>query len=266
MTIEDAISSHLREVFRYVAQKSGLPVASHGSFITITHSYSDFGVNYILGAGVPQTSEDYKALLAPFVDPKLSFIWFSGPSTKNLGEKLHGHGLRHIGPLTGLSLDLENDPIPAFIYPLDLEIVPVTTTDLFQEWCDIHARTWNKSSEVTNLFFKGLQPTPHLEERCFLFLAKFRDSFVGCSLLDVQGQKAGFYWDSVLPEYRNKGLGTAMIHHRIAVAKQKGCSSVVAQCLNSSLPLYLKTGFKKYSDMALFKGTTNGDIIDQSSQ
>ncbi len=249
-TIENSIASHLRDTFLYVAEKSGLQVVSQGSFITITSSYREIGVHYVLGVGVPQTAADYEKLLNPFFhQQKLPVVWFSGPYAESLAHDLESRGLVHVGPLAGLSLDLKKYAPSSS----DTEIVPVTTEELFQKWCDIHARTWNKSREVTDLFFKGLNPSSDQDNRCFLFLAKFQDTFVGCSLLDIQGEQAGCYWDCVLPDYRNRGIGTAMIHHRIKVAQERGCTSVVAQCLNSSLPLYLKAGFKKYSDMALFR-------------
>ena len=248
--IETSIASHLRDTFRYVAERSGLETASKGSFVTITSSCPEIGVHYVLGVGVPQTVADYEKLIDPFLHPrKLPAVWFSGPYTESLGRDLEERGLAHVGPLAGLYLDLAKYAPSSS----DIEIIPVTTEELFQKWCYIHARTWNKSYEVTDLFFKGLNPTSNSDGRCFLFLAKFQDLFVGCSLLDIQGKQGGCYWDCVLPEYRNRGIGTAMIHRRVKVAHERGCTSVVAQCLNSSLPLYLKAGFKKYSDMALFR-------------
>ncbi len=252
--IGNSITSHLRDTFRYVTQKSRLQVTSYGSFVTITSSCPEIGVHYVLGVGVPQTAVDYEKLLDPFLHPrKLPLVWFSGPYIESLAQNLEERGLIQVGSLAGLSLDLAKYVFSA----VDIEIIPVATEELFQKWCDIHARTWNKSCEVTDLFFKGLNPISNQEGRCFLFLAKFQDIFVGCSLLDIQGEQAGCYWDCVLPEYRGRGIGTAMVHHRVNQAAEKGCASIVAQCLNSSLPLYLKAGFEKKVDMAVFRWDAN---------
>lgn len=248
-----AIAIHLRETFRYVAEASGLEVGEDGSFVTITSGSTVVGANFILGVGEPSTSQEYDFLLKPFFIPKpLSFVWFSELYTPHLARCLTDQGLSWVGPLTGLWKDVGKKE-DFFATRPDLAIIPVTTPSLFQKWCAIHAATWNKSQELTELFFRGLSPSPTTQKRCHLFLAQFEGAYVGSSLLYIQGDQGGCYWDCVLPDYRKRGIGSAMIAHRLGVAAQKGCTSVVAQCVGASCPLYLKAGFQKHSEMALFR-------------
>lgn len=64
---------------------------------------------------------------------------------------------------------------------------------------------------------------------------------------------AGCYWDCVLSDYRKQGIGRFMVQQRLKFSQEKGCMTVVAQCLNASLNIYLNMGFQKICDMALFR-------------
>ena len=112
---------------------------------------------------------------------------------------------------------------------------------------------WNRSSDITRHFYRGLSPGLNKGSRIQLFLAQKGKEYAGCSLIDVQGEIAGCYWDCVLPNYRKQGIGLQMVCQRQEMAKSLGCSFIVAQCLDTSLRLYLQAGFQKGSPIALYR-------------
>lgn len=241
---------HLREVFRFIAQASKLCVKKANDYISITTDIKTPGGNYILGVG--EESTDYQRFLDHFKREKLPFIWFSYPLTLTLDDSLKSYGLVPISSLTHVICNLKQS-LPFRIKDPNLSLVPVEGRDLFKVWKEINASVWNRSLEVTRRFYEGLDPDTPQESPIRMFLVRRGQDYVGCSLMYVQDDIAGCYWDSVLPPYRHQGVGIKMIYHRQEIAKSLGCSFMVAQCLGTSLGLYLKAGFSKGSSLALYR-------------
>ena len=68
------------------------------------------------------------------------------------------------------------------------------------------------------------------------------------SVLDVGACDGN--WRRLLPEYRNKGIGTALMKEMLALLKEKGYSqvSLSVQKDNYAVKLYRKSGFRIYRE------------------
>ncbi|MBR4462884.1 MAG: GNAT family N-acetyltransferase [Erysipelotrichaceae bacterium] len=89
-----------------------------------------------------------------------------------------------------------------------------------------------------------------------------------CLLAEADGKTVGAVWSrimndyghisdgipslavSLLPEYRNKGIGTALMKEMLALLKEKGYSqvSLSVQKDNYAVKLYRKSGFRIYRE------------------
>lgn len=245
-------ATHLREVLHYIAQVGDLEHVHTGDYFSLITNPTEKGFNFIAGTG--ETQESYIPLIEAFKKRHISFTWFSYPSTPHLDLHLRAQELSPLALLTNVLYDLKHK-IPQEPTQSNAFFVPVTTSALFKTWCEINATVWNRSLDLTQDFFKGLSPEINPKSRAQLFLARKNNEYVGSSLIDIQNDVAGCYWDCVLPEYRKQGVGSEMIYHRQNIAKQHGCSFVVAQCLNSSLNVYLQAGFQKGLPLALYRQT-----------
>lgn len=76
-----------------------------------------------------------------------------------------------------------------------------------------------------------------------LYLAFYEGSPVGCGILSFVDNKAGLYWGGVLPQYRNKGIGSELTKYRMHIAQQRHFENIVAQNLPASIGYYQKIGF-----------------------
>ena len=250
-TQSDLVSAaHLREAFRYVAVVSDLELREEGGYIALITHEEDRGGNYIVGVG--EDPPNYLPLLNHFKKRDIPFAWFSYPHTSALESQLRAQGLSPIAPLTNVVCDLKQS-LPQQIKQSNLSFVSVTTAALFKIWCEINATVWNRSLVLTKRFYRGLCTAFNQESRMQLFLIQHGTDYAGCSLIDIQGDVAGCYWDCVLSDYRKQGIGLQMVYQRQDIAKSLGCSLIVAQCLDTSLGLYLKAGFAKGAPLALYR-------------
>jgi GNAT superfamily N-acetyltransferase len=119
----------------------------------------------------------------------------------------------------------------------------------YDQWCQAFAEVWDRDLEETLIFFQGFMEAPDLHP----YLAYVDNKIVGGCCLDLSEGNAGFYWDYVLPKYRRKGYGSAMIKWRLNYAKQQGVKMGYVQCLQSSIGIYKDCGFESTQPMSLFK-------------
>jgi hypothetical protein len=243
-------ATHLREVLRYIAQTSHLEHSQAEDYCSLITSPTEPGFNFI--AGIGENQECYLPLIGDLKKRNIPFAWFSYPFTPTLDVCLRAHGLAPLAPLANVVCDLKHG-LPQRPQQSNLSFIPVTTSSLFKTWCEINASVWNRSLDLTMDFFKGLSPEINAKSRMQLFLVQKNNKYVGSSLIDIQHDIAGCYWDCVLQEYRRQGIGSEMVYHRQELAKLLGCSFIVAQCLDSSLGVYLKAGFQKGSPLALYR-------------
>jgi GNAT superfamily N-acetyltransferase len=236
-------ATHLREVLRYIAEVSQLELKVSGDYIAITTSETTAGFNYLSGIG--EDSAEFIPLIDYFKQHNRSFAWFSFPQTPVLERTLVDNRLVHIAPVACVTCDLSQETEAES----NADFVPVTTPEQFDAWCQILASTWNRTVDITKRFYRGLYPSSRMQ----LYLVRKDQHYAGCCILDIQGAIAGCYWDCVLPEFRQQGLGTIMIEQRKAIAKTHGCTHIVAQCLDSSVGIYQKAGFKKGENLALYR-------------
>ena len=106
-----------------------------------------------------------------------------------------------------------------------------------------------------NLAFGFLKPALGNPE-IHLFLAYTQEQPVGCAMLSFANNQAGLYWGGVLPNFRNHGIATALVEHRMNIAKKLGYTSIIAQNMTPSLGLYKRLGFEQVGGLPLYMWNT----------
>ena len=84
----------------------------------------------------------------------------------------------------------------------------------------------------------------------YLFVAEIDNEIVGCATFHIQkklirdGGVAGFIEDVTVKEnYRNRGIGKALIVAMIEEAKKLKCYKIVLSCFPNAIEFYEKCGF-----------------------
>jgi GNAT superfamily N-acetyltransferase len=66
------------------------------------------------------------------------------------------------------------------------------------------------------------------------YLARIEGRVVGGATLSLRGKTAGFFGAGTLPEFRNRGVQTALLHTRMRRAAESGCDLAVSLALPGS--------------------------------
>ena len=85
-----------------------------------------------------------------------------------------------------------------------------------------------------------------------LFIAYEKDLPAGCAIISFVNKQAGLYWNGVLPEFRMRGVGTALVEYRMNYAKELGYLNIISQNMITSLNLYKRLGFEQMGGLPLY--------------
>lgn len=214
-------------------------------FITGLPSEDDNG---ILRASLPddRPDETIERLLAPFKTRSLPMMWWFftpiGGLRSNIERSLGAHGLKPASDRPGMGLDLTRfDPAPP---PPGATVHRVLDEDMFTVWTEVVGRAFDSPdfatgpSTVANraLGFGDDAPFRH-------FLCRMEDMWVGASTLSLGAGVAGLGNISTLPEWRGRGIGTAVAAAALVEGKGLGIRIGALSADEPGVPLYEKLGF-----------------------
>jgi GNAT superfamily N-acetyltransferase len=134
----------------------------------------------------------------------------------------------------------------------DLAVETVTNAVQLSEWLGFYGVFEFK-------MFERLIELPEV----MLYIGRIGEKAVGSSMLFLGAGVAGFYQVQVLPEYRRRGIGTALTVVPMRDARQAGYSYAVLQASTMGEPVYLRIGFESYFHYAFYHpvGYTYSDFI-----
>lgn len=133
------------------------------------------------------------------------------------------------GPFYGMLLDLNKANIS--VCPQGICIEAVTNQCLAEVYAEVFSNTFGFPNMFEPTVRWAVEQYEALNQYGVSYIAKVNGVVAGvCSLIVDREFKAfktgGFYNACVLPEFRNRGIGTAMACHRIKVAKELGMKQV----------------------------------------
>jgi GNAT superfamily N-acetyltransferase len=190
------------------------------------------------------------------------FSWWIGPRDRpnDLLMRLTQHGFTLIDEYAGLAIELAEEPLNAMDNEHEIREVR-SDEDLIAE-IDVSARVWGYNEQTKRSLFH--------ERKAYLDLPSRRGGF---AIAVVEGQVAGYSnyryskdgktmylnGSGVAPEFRRRGVYSALVKSRLNAAKAKGCRWVTTQArIGMSDHLLKSLGFDargKYH--LLIKGETS---------
>lgn len=130
----------------------------------------------------------------------------------------------------------------------NFDIRKITTTDELQVFDKISSVAFVHPEGLAFDFLKPIITSSEIN----MFIAYHDGLPAGCAMTSFVNNQAGLYWNGVLPEFRMKGVGTALVEHRINCAKSLGYKDIISQNMATSLNLYKRLGFEQKGGLPLY--------------
>jgi len=212
--------------------------------------------NNILGARlkVEDADKEIEAAIARGRARHVPLLWFTGPSTTpaDLGLSLIAHGFTRDEDSPGMAADLFKLPETAPTVS-GLTITAVTDLKSMQTWCDTAVAGYGMPEIAGPAFLDWFSsfPLSHREPLRH-YIGWWNGRAAAVSSLLLAAGAAGIYNVATLPEFRGKGIGSAMTLTPLLAARAEGYRIGVLQSSSQGLSVYRKLGFKEYCSIGSY--------------
>ena len=238
--------------FRTIGEYGNFQTHQTENVLAVCSRLSHPGFNYVICLEESPTPALIQTIKHFFKQQDTSaFVWFQKGNTDPTRTALEAEAFSFTAPIVALTHDCQN--IPTLSNPPELSIRKAEAHEAFDQWQAVIANTWDRTPEMTHEFFnKTLVNSLQEASPMDCYVAYWEDTPVGSCCLDNRETVGGLYWGAVLPAYRKRGIGTAMINKRLHILKERGAIQCVVQCLESSLGICKANGFQAIDHMAAF--------------
>ncbi|WP_355456700.1 GNAT family N-acetyltransferase [Rickettsia helvetica] len=128
----------------------------------------------------------------------------------------------------------------------------ITGIEEYKEWIRVLIRSFGFSDDVYNIYFDNLSKFIG-DNKVFVPLTAYEENkIVATASIIFANGIAGFYHDSTMPEYRNRGLASDLYIARFKILKEMGIDKVIIQTSPMATSLAEKLGFKKYTNYKIY--------------
>jgi ribosomal protein S18 acetylase RimI-like enzyme len=177
-------------------------------------------------------------------------IWL--PNDESVCPGLIERGLNHCTSLHAMIADLENsrpEPRPPAGYRL-LFVSQESDMGAFASAAfngyEMPNDGWGKFSG----FIRNLNPSQHPQNE--LVVALKGEEPVASGLMFRGKDDLGLYWISVVPHYRNRGLGSWLTQELLRIGKEEGYRQAVLQSSPTAAGIYRRLGFKEVGNFQVY--------------
>ena len=174
--------------------------------------------------------------------------WWVGPNnpTPDLGEYLEDQGWIHAATLTGMAMDLLALEEPASLPP-GLTISQVNNADTLVTWCQIMTSVSEFPDFAAEAWWEMYRDIGMIEHPQWqLYIGSLNGTPVSTSSLFLGAGVAGIHAVTTLPEYRGRGIATAMTYPPLLDARNEGYRVGVLFSSEMATGIYSKMGFQEY--------------------
>ncbi len=212
--------------------------------------------NSVFGARLAEDDADeiIRTTIERFRRAGVPMTWRVGPTSTpaDLGRRLKKTGLIEIEPLFGMAADLADLPSPRPTPGLTIE--PVDDPAELEEWLAVVAegfRMTKGSAQALARLFAGRMSEPRSR---VLYLAGYlRGRLAAAASVRFLPGSAGLGYVATRPEYRRRGLATALSLAALAEARRRGLETAVLHASKMGEPVYRRLGFRRLCLMPGFR-------------
>jgi ribosomal protein S18 acetylase RimI-like enzyme len=188
-------------------------------------------------------------LLEPFLARSLPMMWWRfvppEPPDPSIDEALRAHGFVLEAERPGFGLELAALRGPAA--PVD-RIERVRGSDAFASWVDVVARAFDDPAFAEGTSVRAFRRYGFGDDAPFRhFLCRVEGVSVGASTLSLSAGVAGLGNIAVVPEWRRRGIGTAVAAAALRHARELGFRIAALSADPLGVGLYRRLGFREVS-------------------
>lgn len=212
------------------------------------------GVNFILYSHLkPETAgATIQAQIDELGVLKGSFEWktYRHDRPTDLGDRLTGHGFVPDTPAPVLCLDLDEVP-SSLTSPQSADIHRLVDPADLRKVVAVEEGVWDGDFKwITERFSLELRQPGYLE--IFLAYVDGIPASVGWVHFQDGSEFASLWGGSTLPEFRGRGLYTAILAERVRAAKAKGRGYVTVEADPPSYRILVRHGFEEITTTTTF--------------
>jgi GNAT superfamily N-acetyltransferase len=190
-----------------------------------------------LDAAIEEQIAYFRSMPQPF-----EWVVYDHDQPPALRERLVAHGFAPNDPAALMVLDLHAPP-PALLEPAAAELRQITSRDELEDVIAIEEQVWGGSfAWMRKRMGDHLQIPGYLS--IFVADAEQRPACAGWTYFYPNSQFAGLWGGSTLPEYRKRGLYTAVLAARVQEAIARGYRFLTIEAGPMSRPIVAAHGFQ----------------------
>jgi GNAT superfamily N-acetyltransferase len=210
--------------------------------------------NLVLGAYYPPTTssesidEEIETIKVFFLERNVPWIWWLGPNTQppDMLRRLSAHGLTGHSPLPAMVAAL-----PAKRTALEPDVIVWQARDRsdLESASKVRRAAFDLPPDFSFSYFEDMAEGWLRNDPSRLYLARTKEgppASIGALILGEE--YPGVYLMTTLPEWRRRGLGSAILDRIMTDAASVGHQMMVLTASNQGYPLYRKFGFEHIFD------------------
>jgi ribosomal protein S18 acetylase RimI-like enzyme len=192
-------------------------------------------------------AEGIRSTLARYQKQNVPMFWWTGPATTpaNLGEHLLENGLAHGFTAPAMAVDINS--ISDVETPSSAVVEEVLDEAALQDWCNVMCPVYEFPEFAWEPWFRMLS---HLginaNSEYRHFLARVNGMVAATASIYFSDGVAGVSCVATLPEYRRRGIGTAVTVAALRAARAEGYNIGVLFASPMGESIYRQIGFEEY--------------------
>ena len=202
--------------------------------------------------------EEIDSVLDHFRAPAVPVVWHIGPTSAppELGSTLLQHGMAFVEDEPGMALDIEqmNDD---FAESSELTIDPIDDEAGLHDWVSVWLHRAPEELRKAHFSMRRSLWLEH-ERPMYCFLGRWEGNPVATSMLFMGQGVVAVHHVVTLPEYRRRGIGTAMTLRVLREARERGYRVGVLTASPEGSGSYRRIGFREYCSIQRYEWEPNG--------
>lgn len=196
------------------------------------------------------TSEKIKHIKSFF--GKRPFTWIVDANDTQTRQALEKQKLFYMVAFPAMAMTLGSVQEQEYGADITVQTINAHDTDTIPQFIDLKMRafTTTEPSEfcaLMNLCLDHITPGAMT-----LYVGYYQGQPAAVGMTLQHDKTATLHWIGTLPEYRNKGLGYAIMHKALVTMQDAGCTQALLLATGSGKSLYERMGFIEYATYAMY--------------